>query len=60
MIKYLESFMPFVMGMHECLFQNAKSFLDEYDDIYIIHIKKNLIDITSNKKGKKMKKKELM
>ena len=60
MIKYLESFMPFVMGMHECLLQNARSFLDQYDDIYIIYIKKNLIDTTANKKGKKLKKKELM
>lgn len=60
MIKYLESFMPFIMGMHECLFPNAKPFLDQYDDIYIIYIKKNLIDVTANKKGKKLKKKELM
>jgi len=52
--------MPFVMGMHECLLQNARSFLDQYDDIYIIYIKKNLIDTTANKKGKKLKKKELM
>lgn len=60
MIKYLQSFMPFIMGIDEALFETAKQYLNEEDNIYIIHIKKDLIDVSFNKKGKKLKRKELM
>jgi hypothetical protein len=60
MIKYLQSFMPFIMGIDETLLEHAKPYFAEEDSIYIVYIKKDLIDISANKKGKKLKRKELM
>ena len=60
MIKYLQSFMPFIMGIDETLLNHAKPYIAEEDSIYLVYIKKDYIDISSNKKGKKLKKKELL
>jgi hypothetical protein len=60
MIKYLQSFMPFIMGLDESLLSLAKPYLAEEDNIYYVYINKDKIDISSNRKGKKLKRKELM
>jgi len=59
MLKYLQSFMPFIMGVEESLMMKSKNFLDD-ETIFIININKNIIDLTSNKKGKKLDKKTLL
>jgi hypothetical protein len=56
MIKYLQSFLPFIMGIEESMLKLAKDFLDNTEDIFIIYINKNHIDVTSNKKLKKLAK----
>jgi hypothetical protein len=53
MIKYLQSFLPFVMGIEESMLKLAKDFLDNSEDIYIVYINKNFIDVTSSKLKKK-------
>jgi hypothetical protein len=61
MIKYLQSFMPFIMGIEESMLETAKEYLEESDKIYLVYIKKNFIDISSNKKNKRIaKRKELL
>jgi hypothetical protein len=60
MIKYLQSFMPFIMGLEESLVNLAKPYLAEEDNIYYVYINKDKIDISSNRKGKKLKRKELV
>lgn len=60
MIKYLQSFMPFVMGMHESMFNMAKQFFDDETTVYLIFIKKNYIDVSTNKKNKKQNKKSIL
>ncbi len=59
MLKYLQSFMPFIMGVEESLMNKAKNFLDD-ESIFIININKNLIDLVCNKKGKKLEKKKIL
>jgi hypothetical protein len=61
MIKYLQSFMPFIMGIEEYMLETAKEYLDECEGIYLVYIRKNYIDISSNKKGRRLiKRKELV
>jgi hypothetical protein len=60
MTKYLQSFMPFIMGIDQSLLEHAKSYFAEEERIFIIYIKKDLIDMSSNAKGKKLKKKDLL
>ncbi len=59
MLQYLQSFMPYIMGVEETLINKAKSYLDE-DIIYIVNINKNTIDISNNKKSKKLDRKTLL
>lgn len=58
MLKYLQSFMPFIMGVDISLLNKAKSFIED-DLVYIININKNFIDISNNKKSKKNDRKSL-
>ncbi len=60
MIKYLQSCMPVIMGIDETLLEHAKTYFAEEDSIYLVYIKKDMIDISGNIKGKKLKRKELM
>jgi len=52
--------MPFIMGIDESLLNHARPYFAEERSIFIVYIKKDLIDISSNDKGKKLKKKELL
>lgn len=61
MLKYLQSFLPFLNGIHTSLFEDAKSVLEEADEgVFIIYINKNIIDINSNLAGKPIKIKNKM
>ena len=61
MLKYLQSFLPFLNGIHTSLFEDAKSVLEEADEgVFIIYINKNIIDINSNLSGKPIKIKNKM
>jgi hypothetical protein len=61
MLKYLQSFLPFLNGIHTSLFEDAKSVLEEADEgVFIIYINKNIIDINSNLAGKSIKIKNKM
>jgi hypothetical protein len=60
MIKYLQSFMPFVMGIEESMLKIATPFLDSDETIYIVNIDKNIIDSNFNKKGKKLNKRKIL
>lgn len=61
MIKYLQSFLPFINGIHESLFNTAKSVLAEADEgVFIVYANKNIIDINSNIEKKKVKVKNKM
>lgn len=55
-IKYLQSFMPFLMGIEESMLDRAKCYLEE-DNVFIFNIKKNTIEIMINKKIKKFNRK---
>jgi hypothetical protein len=59
MLKYLQSFMPFIMGVEESLMNKAKNSIYE-ETIFVININNNTIDLISNKKGKKLDKKTLL
>ncbi len=52
--------MPFIMGIDQTLLEHAKEYFAEENSIFIVYIKKDLIDVSSNIKGKKLKKKELL
>lgn len=60
MIKYLQSFMPFIMGIDETMFKLAEEYLDEENTIYIVNIKKNQIDVSKNRNLKGKKRKSIM
>lgn len=61
MLKYLQSFLPFLNGIHTSLFEDAKGVLEEADEgVFIIYINKNIIDINSNLAGKPIKIKNKM
>lgn len=57
LIKFLQSFIPFIMGIEESLMPIAKEYLSSDDGIYIINIDKNIIEISQ--KSKKINKKNL-
>ena len=46
LIKFLQSFMPFLMGIEETLFdiKSTKEFLDSHENIFIVNIGKNSIE----------------
>ncbi len=48
------------MGIDDSLMETANQYLQEEENIYIVYIKKNLVDVSCNKKGKKLKRKELV
>ena len=61
MLKYLQSFLPFLNGIHTSLFDEAKSVLEEAEEgVFIIYTGKNIIDINSNLAGKPIKIKNKM
>jgi len=60
MIKYLQSFMPFIMGIDESLIIFAEPYFAEEDGIFLVYINKDKIDVSWNRKGKNLKKKELL
>ena len=56
MLKYLQSFLPFLNGMHKSLYQkqNVKNILyQSHKDLFIFDIDKNKFEISSNLFGKK-------
>lgn len=57
-IKYLQSFMAFIMGIEKSLFITAKDIFDN-DQIYLIYIEENHIDLSTNKKPKKLSKRNI-
>lgn len=59
MIKYLQSFMPFVMGIEESMLNTAKQYMDSDENIFIVYINKNNIDVYNNRKFKKLTKRSL-
>jgi len=64
-IKYLLSIVPFIMGIEEILLKAAykmRYILPEDEDnvIFLVNIRKNTIDRSTNKKNKKLNKKNLI
>ena len=59
MLKYLQSFMPFIMGVEESLISKAKPFIEE-EIIYVVYINKNYIDISNNTKNRKLNVKTIL
>ena len=56
MIKYLETFLPFLNGINETLMPFVKdTLIENEDEVYIIYIAKNQIDINLSLRGKKIK-----
>ena len=57
MLKFLESFLPFLNGMNISLYNQAKTFLAKSEDVFIINIDEDTIDISNNlrKKDKSFK-----
>ena len=60
MLKYLESFLPFLNGIHTSLmplviniFKEGE--IDEIEEVFLVYIKENDIQIGSSLKGKKIK-----
>ena len=57
LIKFLQCFIPFLMGIEESLMPIAKEYLSSNEGIYIINIDKNIIEVSQ--KTKKITKKNL-
>ena len=60
MLKYLETFLPFLNGIHSSLMPSvAKVFIneevEESEDVFLIYIKEGKIDLSSSLKKKKKK-----
>ena len=56
MIKYLETFLPFLNGINETLMPFVKdTLIENEDEVYIIYIAKNQIDVNTSMRGKKVK-----
>ncbi len=57
MLKFLESFLPFLNGMNISLYNEAKSFLAKSEDVFIINVDDDTIDVSNNlrKKDKSFK-----
>ena len=61
MIKYLETFLPFLNGINESLMPYVKeTLIENEDEVYIIYIDKNKIDINYSLRGHKVKIKKIM
>ena len=57
LIKFLESFMPFIMGMEESVYNSRKNlFEDESQIIFILNIRKNNLYMVEKKKPTKISK----
>ena len=52
MLKFLQSFLPFLNGMNLFLFKEAKYLLSKSDNVFIINIEEDVIDISNNLKKK--------
>lgn len=48
MIKFLQSFMPFVMGIDISMFDLTVQYLEENENIYLVFIEEQRIDISNN------------
>lgn len=59
LIKYLQSFMPFIMGIDLFMFNYASEYLNEEENIYIINISTDNITISSLLNVKNTKKKKI-
>lgn len=57
LLQYVQSFMPFIMGINEKQLKNALNLIEE-EQVFIIYIKKNQIELASNP-GKKIDRKLL-
>ena len=60
MLKYLESFLPFLNGIHSSLMPLVKNIfnegeIDETEEVFLVYIKENNIQIGSSLKNKKIK-----
>ena len=60
MLKYLESFLPFVNGIHSSLIPLVRNIfnegeIDENEEVFLVYIKENDIEIGSSLKKKKIK-----
>jgi hypothetical protein len=53
MIKYAQSFMPFLMGTSESMINSVKSILDQ-EEIYLINVDQNKIELSSSTQTRKM------
>ena len=56
MLKYLESFLPFISGMHRALFEKEKVkkiISSSHNDLFIFDIDNNSFDISCNLSGRK-------
>ena len=61
MIKYLETFLPFINGINEILMPFVRdTLIENEDEVYIIYIDKNKIDINYSLRGHKVKIKKKM
>ena len=52
MLKFLQSFLPFLNGMNLFLFKEAKYLLSKSENVFIINIEEDVIDISNNLKKK--------
>jgi hypothetical protein len=59
LVRYLQCFRPFIMGINENMLEYAKSYIEENDEIFFVYIKKDAVELFSNKKTKKITKKNL-
>ena len=60
MLKYLESFLPFLNGIHSSMMTLVKNIfnegeMDESEEVFLVYIKQNEIQIGSSLKNKKIK-----
>lgn len=59
LVKYLQCFRPFIMGIDESMIETAKQFIEEDQCVYLVNIKKDTIENYTKKKLKKSTRKSI-
>lgn len=59
LLKFLQSFIPYIMGIEYSLLDLAKEHIENQEDIFFVYIDKNIIKTVLNRETKKVNKKNL-
>lgn len=52
LLKYLQSFMSFLMGIEQCMLDHCEEYINEEDSIWLVYLEDNVISKALIRKGK--------